>query len=231
MSFPVFRLIVGTETQDVGRLPGALSPMHNPLLNYTPGVDGIKDLYRSRPGRPSSRPLSATRDRIIVVMLNAPSVFLDSIALILPGLRQPQMAVATACDDQLAGNRVHGRHGESAANATRRAQHPAVAPDLLARVTQRSRALCRGSASKSRPTSAVGHPGFGKFWPTSTNQPSGAQTTRNGGCPQFPPAHSPKAGRRGDCLRSAGVAVGGGSVAVAAQEYLLPRPSPLLRQL
>lgn len=82
MTFPAFREIVGTETKVA--VGSRELPLYNfnPLLNYTPGVDGIKTGFTEGAGR--TFVASAERDghRVTVVMLNAQSMALDTISLI-----------------------------------------------------------------------------------------------------------------------------------------------------
>ena len=82
MTFPEFREIVGTEEYLVKANRDLPLYNQNPLLNYTPGVDGIKTGYTESAGRTFS--LSATRDnhRVYIVMLNAPLRTQDAIALL-----------------------------------------------------------------------------------------------------------------------------------------------------
>lgn len=88
MSIEALREVVGTE-QIVVKGTGADGTErefdlynHNPLLNYTPGVDGVKTGFTERAGR--TFVASAVRDghRIFVVILDAPMRAEDSIALI-----------------------------------------------------------------------------------------------------------------------------------------------------
>ncbi len=88
MSIEALREVVGTE-QVIVKGIGADGVErefdlynHNPLLNYTPGVDGVKTGFTERAGRTFAA--TAVRDghRVIVVILDAPMRAEDSIALI-----------------------------------------------------------------------------------------------------------------------------------------------------
>lgn len=82
MTFPVFREIVGTESRLA--LGSRELPLYNqnPLLNYTPGVDGIKTGFTEEAG--PTFVVSATRGgaSIVVVLLNAPGIPFVAIDLI-----------------------------------------------------------------------------------------------------------------------------------------------------
>ncbi|OAI41327.1 hypothetical protein AYO38_03855 [bacterium SCGC AG-212-C10] len=82
MALPVFREIVGTETHTTVGSQELFLYNLNPLLNYTPGVDGIKVGYTEEAG--PTFVASVTRDghRILVILLNAPSMAFDAIKLI-----------------------------------------------------------------------------------------------------------------------------------------------------
>jgi D-alanyl-D-alanine carboxypeptidase len=82
MSLPAFREIVGTETHlAVGSRELSLYNL-NPLLNYTPGVDGIKTGFTEQAGHTFVASAEREGRRVTVVILNAQSMALDTIALI-----------------------------------------------------------------------------------------------------------------------------------------------------
>lgn len=87
MRFPDLREIVGTEEYTArgvrdGGVIGYELYNHNPVLNYTPGVDGIKTGYTEEAGRTFS--LTAERDghRIYIVLLDSALRAQDAIALV-----------------------------------------------------------------------------------------------------------------------------------------------------
>ncbi|MDO9444343.1 MAG: D-alanyl-D-alanine carboxypeptidase family protein [Dehalococcoidia bacterium] len=88
MSIPALREVVGTEQVTVtgtgaeGQERSFELYSHNPLLNYTPGVDGVKTGFTEGAGRTFA--VTAERDghRVYVVILDAPLRAEDSIALI-----------------------------------------------------------------------------------------------------------------------------------------------------
>lgn len=82
MNLPVFREIVGTETHTTSGSQEIFLYNFNPLLNYTPGVDGIKTGYTEQAG--PTFVVSALRDghRVYVVILNAKAYPFDAIALL-----------------------------------------------------------------------------------------------------------------------------------------------------
>ncbi|MEO8502243.1 MAG: D-alanyl-D-alanine carboxypeptidase, partial [Vicinamibacteria bacterium] len=82
MTLPEFRAVVGSETHVASGTRELSLYNLNPLLNYTPGVDGVKTGYTEEAG--PTFVASAERDghRITVVLLDAPSMALDAIALI-----------------------------------------------------------------------------------------------------------------------------------------------------
>ena len=82
MTFPVFREIVSTEIHTATGSRALPLYNHNPLLNYTPGVDGIKVGYTEEAGATFVASVEREGHRVIVVLLNAPSMALDAIALI-----------------------------------------------------------------------------------------------------------------------------------------------------
>jgi len=82
MTFPVFREIVGTETHVAAGSRELPLYNFNPLLNYTPGVDGIKTGFTEQAGHTFVASVERDGHRVTVVMLNAQSMALDSIALI-----------------------------------------------------------------------------------------------------------------------------------------------------
>ena len=82
MRSDVFRQLVGTETY-VAHGPRDIDLYNlNPLLNYTPGVDGVKTGYTEQAGR--TFVLSATREghRVYAVLLNTTTRAQDAIAII-----------------------------------------------------------------------------------------------------------------------------------------------------
>lgn len=87
MRFPDLRAIVGTEhiTMQIKR-NGQDAPLylynHNPLLNYTPGVDGVKTGFTEEAGQTFS--VTAERDghRVYIVILDTEQRARDSQALI-----------------------------------------------------------------------------------------------------------------------------------------------------
>jgi D-alanyl-D-alanine carboxypeptidase (penicillin-binding protein 5/6) len=83
MTLPEFREVVGTESRTTtdGSRPIDLYN-HNPLLNYTPGVTGVKTGFTEQAG--NTFVVSVERDGhgIILVMLNAPNRAFDAIDLI-----------------------------------------------------------------------------------------------------------------------------------------------------
>ncbi|MEO6397257.1 MAG: serine hydrolase [Tepidiformaceae bacterium] len=82
MSFPVFRQIVGTEEHlAVGSRSLPLYNL-NPLLGYTPGVDGVKTGYTEEAGRTFIATATRSGRHISVVLLNAPLRTPEAIALI-----------------------------------------------------------------------------------------------------------------------------------------------------
>ncbi len=82
MTFPLFREIVSTEIHtSTGSRPLPLYN-HNPLLNYSPGVDGIKVGYTEEAGATFVASVEREGHRVTVVLLNAPGMALDAIALI-----------------------------------------------------------------------------------------------------------------------------------------------------
>lgn len=87
MRFPDLRTIVGTETHvALGKREG--EPLgidlynHNPLLNYTPGVDGVKTGFHEQAGRTFSVTVERDGHRIYIVLLDTPLRADDSQALI-----------------------------------------------------------------------------------------------------------------------------------------------------
>lgn len=82
MTLPLFREIVGTETHTSVGTQEIFLYNYNPLLNYTPGVTGVKTGYTEEAG--PTFVVSVDRDgrRIIVVLLNAPAFPFDAIDLI-----------------------------------------------------------------------------------------------------------------------------------------------------
>ena len=70
MNLPVFREIVATETHTTTGTQELPLYNYNPLLNYTPGVDGIKTGYTEEAG--ATFIVSVERDghRVIIVLLN-----------------------------------------------------------------------------------------------------------------------------------------------------------------
>lgn len=82
MTFPIFREIVGTETHTTTGTQEIFLYNFNPLLNYTPGVDGIKTGYTEEAG--PTFVVSATRQghRVYVIVLNAKAYPFDAIALL-----------------------------------------------------------------------------------------------------------------------------------------------------
>ena len=82
MTLPVFRDVVGTETHTaVGSREIELYNF-NPLLNYTPGVTGIKTGYTEEAGHTFVVSVERDGHGIIVVLLNAPNLAFDAIDLI-----------------------------------------------------------------------------------------------------------------------------------------------------
>ncbi len=82
MTFPEFRVLVGTETHVASGTRDLSLYNLNPLLNYTRGVDGIKTGYTEEAGPTFVACADRGGHRVIVVMLDAPSMALDAIALI-----------------------------------------------------------------------------------------------------------------------------------------------------
>lgn len=82
MTFDTFRQIVGTESYVAHGSRDLELLNNNPLLGYTPGVDGVKTGFTEEAGK--TFVVSAVRDghRIYVVMLDAPDRAFDAIALI-----------------------------------------------------------------------------------------------------------------------------------------------------
>ena len=87
MRFPDLREIVGTEEYTAhgirdGQEVGYDLYNHNPLLNYTPGVDGIKTGFTEEAGRTFA--LTAERDghRVYIVLMDSALRAQDSIALV-----------------------------------------------------------------------------------------------------------------------------------------------------
>jgi len=82
MTFPAFREIVGTETRVAAGSRELPLYNFNPLLNYTHGVDGIKTGFTEGAGHTFVASAERDGNRVTVVMLNARSMALDTIALI-----------------------------------------------------------------------------------------------------------------------------------------------------
>ncbi|MGE3960627.1 MAG: D-alanyl-D-alanine carboxypeptidase family protein [Dehalococcoidia bacterium] len=87
MRFPDLREIVGTEEYTAhglrdGAEVGYELYNHNPLLNYTPGVDGIKTGFTEEAGRTFA--LTAQRDghRVYIVLMDSALRAQDSLALV-----------------------------------------------------------------------------------------------------------------------------------------------------
>ena len=82
MTLPEFREVVGTESRTAqGSRPIDLYN-HNPLLNYTEGVTGVKTGYTEEAGNTFVVSVERNGRRIIVVLLNAPNLAFDAIDLI-----------------------------------------------------------------------------------------------------------------------------------------------------
>ena len=82
MTLPEFREVVGTESRTAqGSRPIDLYN-HNPLLNYTPGVTGVKVGYTEEAGNTFVVSVEREGRRIIIVLLNAPNLAFDAIDLI-----------------------------------------------------------------------------------------------------------------------------------------------------
>lgn len=82
MTLPEFREVVGTESRTaVGSRPIELYN-HNPLLNYTPGVTGIKTGFTEDAGNTFAVSVQRDGNGIILVMLNAPNMAFDAIDMI-----------------------------------------------------------------------------------------------------------------------------------------------------
>lgn len=79
---PEFAALVATEFGTVRGSREETYENFNPLLGYTPGVDGVKTGYTEEAG--PTFVLSATREghRVIIVMLNAPGMIWEGIALV-----------------------------------------------------------------------------------------------------------------------------------------------------
>ena len=88
MSIPALREIVGTEEITVtgvgaeGQERSFDLYNHNPLLNYTPGVDGVKTGFTEGAGRTFAVTAERAGHRVYIVILDAPLRAEDSIALI-----------------------------------------------------------------------------------------------------------------------------------------------------
>ncbi|MDA1240542.1 MAG: D-alanyl-D-alanine carboxypeptidase [Chloroflexi bacterium] len=88
MSIPALREVVGTEVTTVtgtgadGQERTFNLYNHNPLLNYTPGVDGVKTGFTERAGRTFAASVERDGHRIYVIILDAPTRAEDAILLI-----------------------------------------------------------------------------------------------------------------------------------------------------
>jgi len=82
MTLPAFRALVGTEMRVVSGSQDLSLYNHNPLLNYTPGVDGIKVGYTEEAGATFVASVERDGRRLLIVLLNAPGMAFDAIALI-----------------------------------------------------------------------------------------------------------------------------------------------------
>lgn len=87
MRFPDLREIVGTEQYTAkgireGEPVGYDLYNHNPLLNYTPGVDGIKTGYTEEAGRTFAMTAERNGHRVYIVLMNSQLRAQDAEALI-----------------------------------------------------------------------------------------------------------------------------------------------------
>ena len=82
MTLPEFREVVGTESRTASGSRAIELYNHNPLLNYTPGVNGIKTGFTEEAGNTYSVSVERDGNEIILVMLNAPNRAFDAIDLI-----------------------------------------------------------------------------------------------------------------------------------------------------
>ncbi len=82
MTLPLFREIVGTETHTATGTQELFLYNYNPLLNYTPGVTGVKTGYTEEAGPTFAVSVDRDGRRIILVLLNAPAFPFDAIDLI-----------------------------------------------------------------------------------------------------------------------------------------------------
>ncbi len=82
MGTPQFRQVVGTESLTVTGTRSIDLYNHNPLLNYTPGVTGVKTGFTEEAGNTFVVTVERDGRRIILVMLNAPDRAFDAIDLI-----------------------------------------------------------------------------------------------------------------------------------------------------
>ena len=82
MTNATFRQIVATETHTSIGTQELFLYNHNPLLNYTPGVDGVKVGFTEEAGPTFVASVARDGRRLYVVLLNAPNMALDAIDLI-----------------------------------------------------------------------------------------------------------------------------------------------------
>lgn len=82
MTLPLFRQIVGTESHLTTGSQELFLYNYNPLLNYTPGVTGIKTGYTEQSGPTFVVSVEREGHQIIVVLLNAPGFPFGAIDLV-----------------------------------------------------------------------------------------------------------------------------------------------------